>query len=227
MEQINKYQNGKIYKITSANTDKIYIGSTIRTLKQRLQGHLKSYNQWLNKMLLGKITSFDIIEMNNYEIELIEEYKCKNKKELETKERYYIELYKDIVVNKKIPTRTQKEYVEDNKDKIKQYHDQYNIDNQDKIKQYRIDNKDKIKQYHDQYNIDNQDKIKQYRIDNKDKIEKYTKEHHKQYYKDNIDIIKQKKQTKINCVCGSEIQKGDKAKHEKTKKHIEYIAKTN
>jgi hypothetical protein len=201
MEQINKYQNGKIYKITSANTDKIYIGSTIRTLKQRLQGHLKSYNQWLNKMLLGKITSFDIIEMNNYEIELIEEYKCKNKKELETKERYYIELYKDIVVNKKIPTRTQKEYVEDNKDKIKQYHDQYNIDNQDKIKQYRIDNKDKI--------------------------EKYTKEHHKQYYKDNIDIIKQKKQTKINCVCGSEIQKGDKAKHEKTKKHIEYIAKTN
>ena len=40
------YSNGKIYKITSNQTDKIYIGSTILSLEKRLVGHkteCKSY----------------------------------------------------------------------------------------------------------------------------------------------------------------------------------------
>lgn len=31
--------SGRIYKIVSESTDKIYIGSTIRTLEERLESH--------------------------------------------------------------------------------------------------------------------------------------------------------------------------------------------
>jgi hypothetical protein len=48
---------------------------------------------------------------------LVENYSCNSKKELETRERYYIE--NNECVNKNMPTRTMKEYQEENKEKIK------------------------------------------------------------------------------------------------------------
>lgn len=38
-------------------------------------------------------TSFKILENNNYEIELIEDYPCGSKRELEARERYWSEQY--------------------------------------------------------------------------------------------------------------------------------------
>ena len=178
MSQVNKYHNAKIYKITSANTDKIYVGSTTMALKTRLYHHLKQYNKWLKKMLISKITSFEIIEMNDYKIELIEAYKCDNNKELISKENYYLRLYKDIIVNKQMTGRTRKEYAKDNEEKIKNYKKQYDIDNKEKHKQYRQDNKDK----------------RDYRI---------------------------------NCICGAETSSKHKARHERTQRHINLINKTD
>lgn len=137
MEQIiNKYHNAKIYKITSANTDKIYIGSTTMTLDMRLRSHSYNCKRWINKTLNRYTRSFDIIKMNNYKIELIEIYKCENKKELELREQYYIKLNKDVVVNKTIPRRTKIEYYQDNIDKIKIYRKKYIEDNKDKLNEY-------------------------------------------------------------------------------------------
>jgi hypothetical protein len=195
MEQINKYHNGKIYKITSANTSNIYVGSTILALNRRLTNHLCDYKKWLNNMLIKNISSFDIIKMNDYKIELIEAYKCENKKELETRERYYIELYKDIVLNKKIPTRTKKEYGNDNKNKISE-----------QKKEYYENNKDKINELRTQYYENNKDKINESRT---------------QYYKNNKDKILEK----IKCICGSEIVKCSKLRHEQSKKHIDLLKK--
>lgn len=59
---------------------------------------------------------------------------------------------------------------------------------------------------------------KQYRINNKEYIEKYNKD----YYANNKDILSKKAREKINCECGSIINKSDIAKHKKTKKHQEY-----
>ena len=39
---------GKIYKIVSDSTDKIYIGSTSRTLAERLELHETTYEKWVN-----------------------------------------------------------------------------------------------------------------------------------------------------------------------------------
>ena len=43
---MNKFQNSKIYKITDNTSDMIYVGSTCKTLEQRLKQHVannKSY----------------------------------------------------------------------------------------------------------------------------------------------------------------------------------------
>ena len=55
------YQNGKIYKIVSNQTDKIYIGSTAcPRLCTRLAQHKSNYNQW-KRGKYCKMTSFEII----------------------------------------------------------------------------------------------------------------------------------------------------------------------
>jgi len=45
-----------------------------------------------------------------------------------------------------------------------------------------------------------------------------------QYLEDNRELINQKKKKKFNCACGGKYTRGGKARHEKTKKHLNYIS---
>jgi hypothetical protein len=108
----NKYHRGKIYKIVSSQTDKVYIGSTVQSLAKRIGGHRCDYKKYLNGNC-RKISSFEIIYFDDAKIYLIEEYKCESKNELERGERHYIESM--VCCNKCIPGRTRKEYYQDNK----------------------------------------------------------------------------------------------------------------
>lgn len=131
MTSNNRYENGKIYKLVSNNTDKIYIGSTCKErLCQRLAKHKEHYKRWLITDT-NFLTSFELFKLGDVEIILLESVNCKTKDELHAKEREYIEKFKDIVVNKIIPNRTQKEYREQNKDKIKEWLEE----NKDKIRE--------------------------------------------------------------------------------------------
>ena len=76
------------------------------------------------------------------------------------------------------------------------------------LKEYYQDNKNKIKE-----------KKKERYYDNKNKI----LERNKQYYENNKNKILEKMKIKHTCVCGSCICKGDKAKHERSKKHIKFL----
>ena len=106
------YNNGKIYKLTDNTTKNIYYGSTCQLLKERISQHKKDYKGYLKgKRHYRK--SYDIIKNNNYTIELVEEFKSNNKKELLERERYYIE--NNNCINEQIPNRTQKEWYKDNK----------------------------------------------------------------------------------------------------------------
>ena len=60
---------------------------------------------------------------------------------------------------------------------------------------------------------------KYYRLNNKDKI----KERKKEYHITNKDKIKEQRKIKITCECGSIYRKCDKARHERTNKHMNYI----
>ena len=97
---MNKYENGKIYKIVSKQTPYIYIGSTHQPITNRLSGHKSQYKLWKN----GKcayLTSFKIVQYDDVEIILIENYPCNNKEELEIREKYYIQTEPYSINNKK------------------------------------------------------------------------------------------------------------------------------
>lgn len=140
--KVNKYHNGKIYKIITSNSESIYIGSTCKELKTRLKKHESANKSYLN----GKrryMCSFEILALGNYRIELIQNYKCNSKAELERIECVYIKNTLNTV-NMVIPGRTILEYRQDNKEKFKQY---------------QIDNKEKLTKYKNEYHQINKQKI--------------------------------------------------------------------
>jgi hypothetical protein len=197
----NKYHKSKIYTIRSYQTDKYYIGSTCDALHKRLYGHRRDYKNYLNDKY-NFVTSFDIIKYEDNYIELLEEYKCENRNELTKREGELIRKYKDEIINCKIEGRTQKEYYEDNKDKIKEYYKKYG-------KEYRNDNKDKLKEYQKEHHELNKNIIS---------------ERHKKYYKDNKDKFIERTTKLYDCECGkTQLQWGHKSHHNKTKFHLDHI----
>ena len=169
MTEINRYEHGKIYKIISPHTDKIYVGSTCKErLCQRMATHKKCYKEWLKDNNKTNFSSFRLFELGDVQIVLLETVNCNTKDELHKKEREYIEKYKDIIINKNIPTRTKKEYQ---------------------------------KEYYETH-----------------------KEYAKQYCEDHKEELNEKKKQKFDCVCGSSIRISDKARHEKSIHHINFIS---
>ncbi|MFY8161327.1 MAG: GIY-YIG nuclease family protein [Candidatus Kapaibacteriota bacterium] len=122
------YSNGKIYKIVDNKSDMIYIGSTCKTLEQRLKSHISNYKKYKS----GKynyVTVFKTLENNDYKIELIKNYSCNSKNDLEREEGQFIKDYRNNklnVVNKLIAGQTHKEsctqYRKNNKNKINEKH---------------------------------------------------------------------------------------------------------
>jgi len=151
------YKNAVIYKLCckDVNITDIYIGSTTNFTKRK-NGHKQScrdqkqrnYNSYVYKFIRehGDWDNWNMIE--------IEKAECSDSNELCKRERFYIETM-GANLNKNIPTRTDKEYLEDNKERIKIRTKKYYEDHQDRIKKYRDDNKDRKKKYRD----DNKDKF--------------------------------------------------------------------
>ena len=95
-----RYQEGKIYKIVCNITGEVYIGSTIeKYLCDRLGTH-KGHKDCVSR---------NIINRGDYKIELIKDYPCNSKKELEEEEGKYIR--NNTCINIKIPHRTKKRMV--------------------------------------------------------------------------------------------------------------------
>ena len=83
------YQLGKIYKIECNVTGKVYIGSTCEPmLARRLTKHVTDYKRYLNGTY-HYVSSFDILQNEDYDIVLIESYPCNSKDELHARERYW------------------------------------------------------------------------------------------------------------------------------------------
>jgi hypothetical protein len=142
------YQLSKIYKITSPQTDKCYVGASCQKyLSLRLSQHNRDFKQYCN----GKYhytTSFEIINYGDAKIELLETCPCNNSDELKVFEGKWIRQLD--CVNNNIPDRTKQEYYETHKEHYKEQMKKYYIHNKNTLqkrnKQYRNDNKEKIKE---------------------------------------------------------------------------------
>lgn len=93
------YGKGKIYKIISPQTKKIYVGSTcLGHLSRRLAKHKYSYDAWKQgKKHYG--SSFELMKQKKYAIILLETYPCNSKDELRSREQFWIDQLKAHCVN--------------------------------------------------------------------------------------------------------------------------------
>ena len=131
---MNKYNKGKIYKITSPNTEEVYYGSTILSLKHRFRSHTKNNDD--------RSYSKKIIEYGDAKIELIENYPCETKQELLWRERYYFDNFECVNKMKPIQSKEEereyqkkirKEYYKKNKERIKIQTQNYRNENKEKV----------------------------------------------------------------------------------------------
>ena len=198
LKKMPDYSKGQIYSIRFFDNDKlIYIGSTIQPLAVRFGGHKRNIRCSLYHYIQENFNG----DFKMCYIELIENFECNNRNELDKREGELIRQYKAdnnyIVINKNIAGRTNKEYQQDNVDKIKEYKKEYRQINADIIKeikrQHYKDNADKFKEYQNEYYLYNADKIKEYQNEykqiNADKI----REQNKKYRQRNADKIREKR----------------------------------
>ena len=101
----NKYQNAKIYKIVTENSNQIYIGSTTESLKRRLQKHECAYRNQN-----GDGSSNIILRQGGYSIQLIKDFPCNSRGELAREEGVYIQSMDCI--NLLVAGRTRQETLE-------------------------------------------------------------------------------------------------------------------
>jgi hypothetical protein len=207
------YKNGKIYKIVSEQTEKVYIGSTCQTLSQRLADHKRHFKQYNN----GKtdyVTSYEIVKYDDCQIVLIELFPCVQKCELHAREYHHMKLEINKV-NIKMPTKPNKEWREDNKEKLKEKHAEYVKANKEhldmKRKEWTLLNKTKQDEYHKQYRETNHEKILTW---------------HKDFYQNNKEVLNNKrKNDKYTCVCGTFLRNDSMKMHETSQKHINFLNK--
>jgi len=222
-------KTGYIYKlcILSGEIDDCYIGSTMN-IRKRKHAHKsicnnensKDYNLYVYRFIREHY-GFD-----NWCMNVLEKVEFDDKIELRKRERYHIETI-GASLNKRIPSRTIKEYNIDNKERITA-----------RDKKYRINHQEKIKEYKQEHNQINKEKIsaqrKWYRANNQEKIKEYTKEHYQinkekilaqciKYHQINKEKINDRKSTKIACDhCGLIGTKGHMAAHKRTKLCINF-----
>lgn len=127
------YKKGKIYRIYSmADPTKQYIGSTVRPLSARLGDHVDKFKCW-KKGKYRYTSSFDILELGDYRIELMENYPCDNKEELRAREGHFIRQHESV--NKVIAGRTPSQWRAENQEEIKAKKHKYYIENKNCINQ--------------------------------------------------------------------------------------------
>lgn len=84
---MNRYQHGKIYKISNTVNEKIYIGSTCSPLEVRLYQHKQHARQAPARLVYAELLS---VGLENVLIELLEICPRDNKKDILTREQHYI-----------------------------------------------------------------------------------------------------------------------------------------
>ena len=86
-----RYNNGIVYIILN-DVGQCYVGSTIQSLKIRLQKHMSDYRGHfdLGRKFRQYRSSFEVLSGTNYEIFPLEYFSCSNVSQLETREAQWI-----------------------------------------------------------------------------------------------------------------------------------------
>jgi len=109
--------------------------------------------------------------------------------------------------------KKQKEYRDNNNEKIKNFKKIYNEEHKEEIKEkthkYYEEHKEEIKQKNKLYNEENKEKVKEYKDE---------------WYQKNKEKILAKQKEMFVCECGSNVRCSGKAEHLRSEKHKKYIS---
>ena len=135
------YNNGKIYALRNSINDEIYVGSTTQRLSKRLYKHKSDM-----KTRKSKLYDFmNSIGAEHFYIELVENYPCNSKEELERREGQIIRQI--ATLNQKVAGRTNQEFQienpEHNKAKYQKYWDKNHEKELNRCREYRENNREK------------------------------------------------------------------------------------
>ena len=144
------YSKAKVYKIYNTVDSDIYIGSTCCSLAVRMAKH-RAATKCPRQSLYRLYKKMNELGVENFHIVLIDEIpECQSKEQLHKKEREKIEELKPAL-NYAIPTRTFQEWVNDNREYVREFDRNYRRENRDHRnetqKQWRDNNPEKVKTY--------------------------------------------------------------------------------
>ena len=154
---------GNIYFIKNSLNDMLYIGSTIRDIKDRFKSHFYDINKKPHYKLYKAMREFGF---ENFYILLIETIEVETKQELRNREGQYIRLIKPAL-NSNIAGRTCRQYQKYNIESIRKYKKQYQKDNIETsriyMKQYQKKNVEALRNYMKQYQKYNVETLRNYK----------------------------------------------------------------
>jgi group I intron endonuclease len=182
-------KNGKIYQILNSINEEVYIGSTCQPLSKRMVYHRSD-------MKTKKMKLYDMMKelgVENFYIELVEEYPCDNIEQLRQREGYYIRQLGTL--NSRVDGRTLKEWRQDNAERLA-----------------TVENKERIAA-----------NKKAYRERHLEKIKAKEREYEQLHKTERYEKAKAWKSTKIECECGGCYRNSDKSTHIKTQKHQLFV----
>jgi adenylate kinase family enzyme len=208
------YNKSIIYKLCCKDPEitDIYIGSTTDFTKRKWQ-HKYCCNNKNNKAYNCNIYNFirENGNWDNWDMVQIEAYKADSKRDLESRERYWIETLKSTL-NKTIPTQTLSEYRQKNKEFITE-----------QMAEYYQNNKEVIAERQAEYYQNNKEVIAENKAKYRQKNKEVIAEKMSEYYQNNKEVIAEKMALKVVCECGSEVNKSNLIRHKKTQKHLKFL----
>ena len=94
-----KWNNGKIYRLCSFNTNKVYVGSTHRSLEQRYDEHRAAYLKKKQGFMKANLQNEEMMKRSDCWIYLLEDFPCNTSMELRDREQYWIKYFGKYAVN--------------------------------------------------------------------------------------------------------------------------------
>ena len=227
------YSKTIMYKICckDANIKETYVGHTTNFIQRKNQ-HKTTCNNEINN---SKIYQFirDNGDWNNWSMIQIEEYNCKNRREAEARERYWIENL-NATLNMILPFTTNEEKVcqkqgwyEEYKEHILEKNKKNYEENKDKKLEYQKEyaeiNKEQIQLYQKEYAEANKEEISEQKKIYRETHKEYAAIKNKEWREKNKETLKEKQSQIINCECGNQYTFGNKNRHLKSKVHLDFL----
>jgi hypothetical protein len=230
------YSKTIIYKLCckDPNITDIYIGHTTNFIQRKNQHktscvneNSKNHNTYVYKFIRqnGGWDNWSMIE--------IEKHDCKDKRQAESIEQYWIEqtgallnCVNPFTLHKEDPQLYKQNWYEEKKDYIlEKAKTHYEENKEDKIeyqKKYAEEHKDQISEYQKEYQKENKEKILEQKKIYREEHKEESKLQQKQWREANKEKLKAEKSQIIDCECGNSYTFGNKHRHLQTKVHINY-----